>query len=73
MIAELTAEERVTELLASYQVLKKLDNSLITNDVDSLGNYLESAPKVDILEEMNIKRCEPSDSRFAFVNTKWTK
>lgn len=71
MLAELTAEERVTEILSSYQVLKKLDNLPITTERDNLGNFLQTAPKVDLLEEMNIKRVKPSDSRFAFISTKW--
>ena len=71
MISELTAEERVTKILSSYQVLKNPNNSPITNEVENLGDYLETAPKIDILEEMNIKRRKPSDSRFAFVSTQW--
>ncbi len=71
MIAELTAEERVTKLLSSYQVLKKQEDLPIINDSENLGDYLETAPKVDILAEMNIKRVQPSDSRFAFVSTQW--
>ena len=71
MLAELTAEERVTKILSSYQVLKKQDDLLLENEGESLGEYLEKAPKIDILEEMNIKRVKPSDSRFAFVTTSW--
>ena len=71
MIAELTAEERVTQLLSSYQVLKKHEDLPIINEGENLGEYLETAPKVDILAEMNIKRVQPSDSRFAFVSTQW--
>ena len=71
MLAELTAEERVTKILSSYQVLKKEKDLTITNSGENLGSYLQAAPKVDILEEMNIKRVKPSDPRFAFVSTKW--
>ena len=71
VLAELTAEERVTEILASYQVLKKQDNMSIVNKSESLGEFLQKSPKVDVLEEMNIKRVKPSDSRFAFVSTSW--
>ena len=71
MISDLTAEERVTKILSSYQVLKKQKDSPIVNDAENLGEYLETAPKIDILEEMNIKRVKPSDSRFAFVSTRW--
>ena len=56
MISDLTAEERVTKILSSYQVLKKQKDSPIVNDTENLGEYLETAPKIDILEEMNIKR-----------------
>ena len=71
MLAELTAEERVTKILSSYQVLKKQEDLLFENEGESLGEYLQKAPKVDVLEEMNIKRVKPSDSRFAFVSTSW--
>ena len=68
---ELTAEENVTKILSAYQVLKKQKDLPIINDAESLGDYLEKAPKIDVLEEMNIKRVKPSDSRFAFVSTQW--
>ena len=71
MAADLTAEERVTKILSSYQVLKKQDDLLFENEGESLGEYLQKAPKVDVLEEMNIKRVKPSDPRFAFVSTSW--
>ena len=71
MLAELTAEERVTKILSSYQVLKKQDDLLFENEGESLGEYLQKAPKIDVLEEMHIKRVKPSDSRFAFVSTSW--
>ena len=44
MLAELTAEERVTKILSSYQVLKRQDDLSFENEGESLGEYLQKAP-----------------------------
>ena len=61
MIAELTAEERVTKILSSYQVLEKCDNFSIENDYKNLGDFLSTAKPIDILEEMNSGKKDASE------------
>jgi len=71
MLAELTAEESVTKILSSYQILRSGKDSFVDSERKNLGKFLQTAPKVDLLDELNIKKVSPSDKRFAFINTRW--
>ena len=65
MIAELTAEEVVTNLLSSHQILKTNNNVKITSPID-LGTYLSSLPEEIINEDLDI--IQPSElAKYSFI------
>ena len=69
MIAELTHEEIVTNLLSSQEILKRnKDNFYITSPLN-LSEYLENIPQEELLEPE-----KESFSQYAFIKSchdKW--
>lgn len=65
MLAEHTAEEVVTNLLSSHQILKTNKNITITSPID-LGAYLSNLPDEIIEEEQNV--IPPSElAKYTFI------
>lgn len=69
MTVELTAEEIVTNLLTSNEIINsKNKNFYITNPGVNLGDYLLSLPK-DVVSEFPEEMEEPS--KYAFIKGSW--
>ena len=65
MIAELTAEEVVTNLLSSHQILKTNKNIKITSPID-LGAYLSNLPE-EVVEEEQSVISTPELAKYTFI------
>lgn len=73
MTAELTAEEVVTKLLTSNQILKPSNNYYFTKPVSNLGEYLINNPEEDSLEDFDIEILKepPENERYSFIKGSW--
>ena len=68
MTAELSAEEIVTNLLSSHQILKSSkENSFLTYK-DSLGEFLKTIP---IENDCEIENDSEEFSKYTFIKGKW--
>ena len=67
MTAELTAEEIVTNLLSSHEILKPKKIFLENSSSCNLGKYLETLPE----EEIEPKTVIEEVSRFSFIKNEW--
>ena len=70
MTAELTAEEIVTNLLSSHEILKSKKTFLGITSPANLGEYLENLPVENFVPEL----IEEEISRFSFIkncHNKW--
>ena len=65
MLAELTAEEVVTNLLSSHQILKTNKNITITSPID-LGAYLTDLPE-EIVKEERYRLQSPEFAKYTFI------
>ena len=74
MTAELTAEEVVTKLLTSNQILKPTKKNLyISNPVSNLGEFLINNPEENSLEDfvIEILKEPPENERYSFIKGSW--
>ena len=68
MTAELTAEEIVTNILSSKEIIKDKKNNFYISNGFSLGEYLKKMPLEEIVQEPAIKE----DSKYTFIDkSKW--
>ncbi len=67
MTAELTAEEIVTNLLSSHEILKRSKENFYINSTNSLGEYLENLPEET--EESSL--VDESLAKYSFIRNKW--
>lgn len=68
MVAELTAEEVVTKLLTTQEILARKSCEFITNPNINLGEYLASLPAENIESTTS---SSVVDSKFLFIRGKW--
>lgn len=67
MTAELTAEEIVTNLLSSHEILKSKKNFGGITSSANLGEYLENLPEEELIQEPIVEET----SRFSFIKNEW--
>ena len=51
LTAELTAEEIVTNLLSSHEILKRSKENFYISNSNSLGEYLKNLPSEELMRE----------------------
>lgn len=68
MTLELTAEEIVTDLLSSHEILKRKRLNFYVSDQLNLGEYLKNLPQEELLEEQKV---EEEDSKYTFIKNNW--
>lgn len=54
MTAELTAEQVVTNLLSSHQILKCSNENFYISNSNSLGDYLKNLPPEEFVQEQAV-------------------
>ena len=68
MTAELTAEEIVTNLLSSHQILKRQKENFYITNPHNLGDFLKNAPETASIEDV-----EPTiTEKYTFIKSKWS-
>ena len=66
MIAELTTEEIVTDLLSSHQILKREDGNFYISNIYNLGDFLNSIPKEPINDSVSEDKI-----KYTFIKNRW--
>ena len=69
LTAELTAEQIVTNLLSSHEILKRSKENFYINSTNSLGEYLENLPEEAVVEEPSF--VDESLAKYSFIKNSW--
>ena len=69
MTAELTAEQIVTNLLLSHQMLKRDKENFCIDSANTLGEYLENLPEETEVNEPSF--VDESLAKYTFIRNKW--
>ena len=69
MAAELTAEQIVTNILSSHEILKRSKENFYINSANSLGEYLENLPEEAFIEEPPF--VDESLAKYSFIKNSW--
>ena len=63
MTAELTAEQIVTNLLSSNEILKRKKENFYLSNGPSLGEYLKNLPPEEVVQERAVEK----DTKYTFI------